>query len=206
MARKPAGPRSKKPGALPDFHLWNAVGRSVDPLLKRKSADPKSLLEALDRVSIAVEDQPVQTPRQTVPSFARAPLPSTRPMIAASRVAASDKPIEPNLKRRVARGHEPIDATLDLHGLTQDRARDALERFVAVCAKRGDRTLLVITGKGIKKTGYLQLEHKGVLRTMVPLWLNGPHLAPLVAGIDPAHQSHGGGGALYVRLKRRRAL
>lgn len=206
MARKPARPRSKKPGVLPDFHLWNAVGRSVDPLLKRKSADPKSLLEALEHASSLAEDQPIPTSRRAAPPFARAPLPSARPMIAASKVAASDKPIEPNLKRRLARGREPIDATLDLHGLTQDRARLALERFVAHSAKRGDRTLLVITGKGIKKTGYLQLEHKGVLRTMVPLWLNGPHLAPLVAGIDPAHQSHGGGGALYVRLKRRRDL
>nr|WP_281389740.1 Smr/MutS family protein [Pelagibacterium limicola] len=131
-------------------------------------------------------------------------MPSKAPLIAASKVAPAQKSIEPNLKRRVVRGREPIDATLDLHGMTQDKAQVALEAFVLSRAARGDRTLLVITGKGIKKTGYLQLEQKGVLREMVPLWLGTPKLGPLVAGIETAHQSHGGGGALYVRLKRGR--
>ncbi|WP_332713414.1 Smr/MutS family protein [Pelagibacterium mangrovi] len=201
MARKPPGPR--KTGPVRDWHLWNAVGHSVDPLLKRKSADPKALLEALEK---AGEEPQAGKPRDNSPRFARAPLPSARPVIAASKIAASEKSIEPNLKRRLARGYEPIDGTLDLHGMTQDQARAALEVFVLSRAARGARTLLVITGKGIKKTGYLQMEQKGVLREMVPLWLNASELAPLVAGVDPAHQSHGGGGALYVRLKRKRQM
>jgi DNA-nicking Smr family endonuclease len=202
MARKPPGPgKRRKTGAVRDFHLWNAVGETVDPLNKRKSADPRAaLLKALETPPRA---DPVR-PADTAPRFAVPPMPSQRPLIAASKVPASQKPIEPNLKRRVMRGHEPIDATLDLHGMTQIPAQAALEDFVQRHAVRGARTLLVITGKGIKKTGYLQLEQKGVLREMVPLWLNAPSLSPLVAGIEPAHQSHGGGGALYVRLKRRR--
>lgn len=203
MARKPPGPRPKKSGPVRDWHLWNAVGNSVDPLLRRKSADPKALLEALENSG---QEPDSGKPRDTAPRFARPPLPSARPMIAASKISASEKSMEPNLKRRVARGREPIDATLDLHGLTQDQARMALERFIPARVARGDRTVLVITGKGIKKTGYLQLEQKGVLREMVPLWLNATDLAPMVAGIDPAHQSHGGGGALYVRLKRKRQM
>ena len=203
MARKPPGPRPNKSGPVRDWHLWNAVGQTVDPLLKRKSTDPKSVLEALEKSG---QEPEAGKPKDNSPRFARPTLPSARPVIAASKVAASEKAIEPNLKRRLARGHEPIDATLDLHGMTQDQARSALERFVSARAARGDRTLLVITGKGIKKTGYLQLEQKGVLREMVPLWLNAPQFAPLIAGIDPAHQAHGGGGALYVRLKRKRQM
>lgn len=204
MARKPPGPRKTGPKAGPvrDFHLWNAVGKTVDPLANRKSADPKALLESLEA---PIEPEASSRPKRSeVPSFAKPPMPSQRPMIAASKIAASEKPIEPNLKRRVAKGREPIDGTIDLHGMTQAQAQIALENFVAIRAARGDRTLLVITGKGIKKTGYLQMEQKGVLREMVPLWLNAAGLSPLVAGIDPAHQSHGGGGALYVRLKRKR--
>lgn len=201
MARKPPGPRPRKTGPVRDWHLWNAVGNTVDPLSKRKSADPKALLEALEKAG----DEPETGKRNdTLPRFARPVLPSARPVVAASKIAASEKAIEPNLKRRLARGREPIDATLDLHGMTQAQARAALSVFVPARAARGDRTLLVITGKGIKKTGYLQMEQKGVLREMVPLWLNAPELAPLVAGIDPAHPGHGGGGALYVRLKRKR--
>ena len=157
MARKPPGPRPKKSGPVRDWHLWNAVGSTVDPLLRRKSTDPKALLEALEK---AAEEPDAGKPRDTSPRFARPPLPSAQPMIAASKIPASEKSIEPNLKRRLSRGHEPI--------------------------------------------GYLQLEQKGVLRSMVPVWLNAKELAPMVAGIDPAHQSHGGGGALYVRLKRKR--
>lgn len=203
MARKPPGPgKRKKSGVLGDVHLWRAVGETVDPLARRKSADPRAaLLKALETPEGDLLGSGVNKP---VPSFAAAPMPSKGPVIAASKIPASQKPIEPNLKRRVMRGREPIDATLDLHGMTQARAQAALEDFVQHRAARGDRTLLVITGKGIKKTGYLQLEQKGVLREMVPLWLNAPGIAPLVAGIEPAHQSHGGGGALYVRLKRRR--
>ena len=209
MARKtPPGPRGKKPGPVRDFHLWQSVGKTVEALPKRKSADPKTLLEEVEK-ALDPERGPDRSPRtdsRAVPSFARVPLPSRRPVIAASKIAASEKSIEPNLKRRVARGHEPIDGTLDLHGMTQAQAQLALERFVIARAGRGARTLLVITGKGIKKTGYLQMEQKGVLREMVPLWLNAPNLAPLVAGIDPAHTAHGGGGALYVRLKRKRQM
>ncbi|WP_090590963.1 Smr/MutS family protein [Pelagibacterium luteolum] len=203
MARKPPGTRKPKSGPVRDWHLWNAVGKTVDPLAKRKSADPKAVLDAIVEPD-APQDAQMRRPEPS--RFAKPPMPSRRPMIAASKVAASEKPIEPNLKRRVASGREPIDGTIDLHGMTQMQAQIALENFVAARAARGDRTLLVITGKGIKKTGYLQLERKGVLRDMVPLWLNAPHLSPLVAGIDPAHQSHGGGGALYVRLKRRREM
>lgn len=202
MARKPPGPsRGKKAGPPRDIALWAAVGETVDPLARRKSADPRAaLLKALERPEQAGRGGARADP----PRFATPPMPSKRPLIAASKIAASEKPIEPNLKRRVARGREPIDATLDLHGMTQRGAQEALEAFVQARAARGERTLLVITGKGIRKTGYLQLEQKGVLREMVPLWLNAPGLAPLVAGIETAHQSHGGGGALYVRLKRRR--
>jgi DNA-nicking Smr family endonuclease len=67
---------------------------------------------------------------------------------------------------------------------------------------RGDRTLLVITGKGLKKTDDLQILDRGVLRAMLPVWLAEPALAPLIAGWDAAAQEHGGDGAFYVRLRR----
>src|SRR5690606_36480894 len=62
MARKPPGPRPKKTGPVRDWHLWSAVGHTVDPLLRRKSADPKVLLEALES---AGEEPETGTPRDT---------------------------------------------------------------------------------------------------------------------------------------------
>jgi DNA-nicking Smr family endonuclease len=102
------------------------------------------------------------------------------------------------------RGQIEIDGTLDLHGMRQVEAHDALQRFVAARHRRGDRTVLVITGKGLKKVDgdATRILEKGVLRAMLPLWLSTPNLAPLIAGWSPAAQGHGGEGAFYVRLRR----
>ena len=99
-----------------------------------------------------------------------------------------------------------IDGTIDLHGMRQVEAHAALTRFVRARAARGDRTILVITGKGLKQVGddAAVLVERGVLRAMLPLWLSAPELAPLVAGWDAAAQGHGGEGAFYVRLRRER--
>jgi DNA-nicking Smr family endonuclease len=45
----------------------------------------------------------------------------------------------------------------------------------------------------------------GVLKQMVPRWLNEPELAALIASVQPAHVKHGGDGALYVYLRKARA-
>ena len=85
---------------------------------------------------------------------------------------------------------------IDLHGLGQDQARVALERFVLDCWNAGDRAVLVITGKGLRGDG--------VLRRMTPEWLAAPHLREIIAGVAESHRRHGGEGALYVALKRKR--
>ena len=112
--------------------------------------------------------------------------------------------IEPKLRRRLGRGQITIDGTLDLHGMRQDEARGALGRFVVARAERGDRTILVITGKGLKKLNGdpTTIVERGVLRTMLPIWLNAPELKSYVIGWDQAAQGHGGEGAWYVRLRR----
>jgi DNA-nicking Smr family endonuclease len=89
-----------------------------------------------------------------------------------------------------------IEQTLDLHGRTQADAHGALGRFLAGTQAAGCRCLLVVTGKGV--------ESGGTLRHMVPRWLNeGPNLERVVA-FCPAQPRHGGTGALYVLLRRRR--
>ncbi|MBV8939953.1 MAG: Smr/MutS family protein [Alphaproteobacteria bacterium] len=98
---------------------------------------------------------------------------------------------------RVRRGEYPISARLDLHGLTREEAQDALTESVFAAAERGERCLLVITGKGGPGG-------EGVLRQLLPVWLNLDALRPLVLAFDVAQPRHGGGGAFYVLLRRRR--
>jgi DNA-nicking Smr family endonuclease len=180
----------KAQDAIKDWHLWSEVTRTIAPLRPQKPVE----LEEPQAAPLRRPDPVKKRPPPNLPSYS--------PPI--QKKTSGESVIEPGLKRRLARGHVPIDATIDLHGLTQVEAQSALQRFITARAARGDRTLLVITGKGIKKTGYGMLEQRGVLRAMLPRWLAEPALAPLVAGHEPAGRGHGGEGAFYVRLKRGR--
>jgi DNA-nicking Smr family endonuclease len=121
------------------------------------------------------------------------------PTLPASRAVpphrGEGKRIEPNRRHRIARERDEIGARLDLHGLTQDRARAVLEAFLRRAWDDGWRAVLVVTGKGV--------QGDGVLRRRVPDWLGAPELAHIVAGLSEAARHHGGEGALYVALKRK---
>ena len=101
---------------------------------------------------------------------------------------------------------EPIDARIDLHGMTQQQAHAALLRFLHRAQASGAKTALVVTGKGLRKSmdsAERDADYKpGVLKRQVPMWLALPEFRLLVVGFDDAHVGHGGEGALYVRLRR----
>ncbi len=171
-----------------DRKLWRAVVRDVKPL-KRGATSP----------SVEVEPEPDKRERparraakQKPPALL--PRPPELPPLVAGKAAGLDKRTALRLKR----GQLEIEATLDLHRHTQAEARAALDAFVAGAQARGLRCVLVITGKGQVS------EDGGVLRAMVPRWLDqAPNRARIVA-IAHAQTRHGGAGALYVLLKRKR--
>lgn len=107
---------------------------------------------------------------------------------------AAPPPANRGAEKRVRRGKLEIGASLDLHGHTQDSGRAALGRFLRSAKKRGDRTVIVITGAG--RGG------EGVLKRALPEWLASGDLRALVSGFAQAHRLHGGAGAYYVFLKR----
>lgn len=78
----------------------------------------------------------------------------------------------------------------------------ALLRFLRSIQAKGGKLVLVITGKGVRGSGHPE---RGVLRRQVPLWLALPEFRDLVVGFDKAAIGHGGEGALYVRLRKRRS-
>jgi len=107
---------------------------------------------------------------------------------------------------RLRRGMMEPDARIDLHGLTQAAAHRTLFAWLTAAHARGHRLVLVITGKGNAKNDenapWMMSKH-GVLKQMVPRWLNERAFAGLIAHIRPAHARHGGDGALYVYLRKR---
>jgi DNA-nicking Smr family endonuclease len=61
--------------------------------------------------------------------------------------------------------------------------------------------VLVITGKGTVAPKGME---RGVLKREVPLWLGSAEFRRLVIGFEEAASRHGGSGALYVRVRRKR--
>lgn len=118
--------------------------------------------------------------------------------------APKPPPAKPEDKRAFDRGWEEklskkgaeVEARLDLHGMSQTEAYDALRRFIRAQQAAGRRTLLVITGKG--RVG------GGVLRRLLPLWLEEAPLRDAVIAFTPAKQKDGGAGAFYVRLRKKK--
>jgi DNA-nicking Smr family endonuclease len=186
---------SKGRPELSDWHLWTEVKRSVRPL-RREVPGP------------AEQSLPVPASRPPPVFVKGAPwigpaLPAYQPSAGPGLRTEPGRVIEPRLRRRLTRGQLEIDATIDLHGMRQGEARAALQRFLLARLDRGDRTLLVITGKGLQSRDGDRIE-RGVLRSMLPFWLAEATLAPFVAGWDIAARHHGGEGAYYVRLRRAR--
>jgi DNA-nicking Smr family endonuclease len=173
--------------------LWTGVARSVTPLHpSRGSAKVPGPTQAGK-----VDAKPPTKAETSAPPRSRAATPNE------SRSGKNTPPLAPlgrRLKQRVARGHEPIDARLDLHGFTQTQAHAALLRFLRRAQSDGVRMVLVVTGKGTSKD--VEPHERGVLKRQVPLWLALPEFRSLVIGFEDAHIGHGGAGALYVRLRR----
>jgi len=97
--------------------------------------------------------------------------------------------------KQLTRGERAVEAAIDLHGMTLDAAHGALKRFIDSQMRAERRCLLVITGKGGP-------DRPGRLKREVPLWL--AEWKPPVLAVVQAAPKHGGAGALYVLLQRRR--
>ena len=131
--------------------------------------------------------------------------PSAKPKPATKKSPATTGGVDGRTAERLRRGTIAPDSKLDLHGLTESAAHRALGTFLQAAHRRGDRLVLVVTGNGARAADDpfgLEPRSRGVLKTMVPRWLAEPQFARLIADLRAAHLRHGGGGALYVYLRK----
>jgi DNA-nicking Smr family endonuclease len=174
--------------------LWSKAMADVKPLRRKRRARKAAAPTPSSAPHLAPETPaPVPSPaapRRTASPPATKATPVPRP--------TPEPGIDKNTLAKLKRGDMEIAARIDLHGMTQAHAHAELHAFLGRAVARGARLLLVITGKGSAGDG--------VLRRQLPHWIHASPHHGRVLRIEPAHIRHGGGGAWYVFLRRRRDL
>jgi DNA-nicking Smr family endonuclease len=185
-----------------DALLWKRIADTTKPLPGRSVKVPAT--RAKQRKPATKTSPPAPAAPTKPPERRELPRPpELRP--------GEAKGLDRRTAERLRRGQFPIEARIDLHGQTQAEAHRALTAFVTGSHKAGRRCVLVITGKGgppgarqDSGEGVMPDRERGILRRAVPRWLNEPDLRPLILGFAQAQPTHGGAGAVYVLLRRKR--
>jgi DNA-nicking Smr family endonuclease len=107
--------------------------------------------------------------------------------------------LDRRLVRRLRNGEFAYQSHLDLHGMTAEQARAAVDSFLTTAYRRGYRCVLIVHGRGHNSTDQVP-----VLKRKVTAWLSRGSWARLVLAFTSARACDGGAGALYVLLRRKR--
>ncbi len=199
MSRK--GPRGLTPE---ERALWQKVTQKATPLHPdRPQPTPQEVLH------IAPE-RPQPQP-QAIPNFtigqksADTMLPHNLSPGISETLGIQLVQMDRKARAQLRRGKIRPESRIDLHGMTLARAHPELNRFIYDAHARGRRLVLVITGKGKDRysDGPIPVR-RGVLKHQVPHWLTTPPLSRVVLQVAEAHLRHGGNGAYYVYLRRKR--
>lgn len=202
--------------------MWEAVAKSVQrsvPGAKLPPADSPPHRSASNTSAPAKKPAASSSRAALKNSTAQArpiqrPQGSPEPPIRVEPARSAIDPLGPRTpgldrrtSKRLSRGEAQPEARLDLHGMSAERAHRALIGFIGAQHAAGARCVLVITGKGGRRSDDLngwRPDRVGVLKTMAPEWLRQPPLGGMVTKVFQAHQRHGGEGALYVYLRKSR--
>lgn len=169
--------------------LWRLATRDVARrAAKPPAGGPESPTKAVARPARAA----------TTPPAKKAPAAAAR---SASALGAGD----PARDRLVASGRLAIDKTIDLHGLTEIGAHRVVRRALLGAAAKGERLLLIITGKGARDIDREHGPGRGVIRRRFLDWIEEPDLRARIARVAQAKPKDGGAGAFYVYLKKKGA-
>lgn len=175
--------------------LWKRVIASVTPLKAR----PVKAVEAAEKPVAPVPAPIVAKPRCRVP----APRPAPAPAPATPPRRESANTLDSSWDRRLSRGLVSPETTIDLHGHSLASAYDRLDFGLEVAIGRGDRVLLLVTGKPPRPES--ERPHaRGAIRAAVGDWLASSRHSDRIAAVRTAHPRHGGAGALYIVLRRPR--
>ena len=184
---------SDRPLTAGEKALWQKFIETVEPLdqgrVKRIDSLPvqKKLRQPAGPITAAT----FGSPGKAVPLKDQQPVPERTGL-------------DSHWDRRIAKGVIQPDITVDLHGYSLSSAHGRLDSALELSIAAGHRAILLITGKARSTEQREREGGRGAIRAAISDWLAASRHAPYIAAVRRAHPRHGGSGALYIILRRRR--
>jgi DNA-nicking Smr family endonuclease len=182
-----------------DQALWANYTRQVAPLTGKPerpvtAVEPSLPAKAVQRARKPTPDAPA--PQDDIATWLRArgtPVKRSR----GSALAVGDQPagLDKSTWSKFRSGRLGVARTLDLHGMTAQRAHAALIGFLRAAHADQVRVVEVVTGRGSGESG-------GVIRRELPMWLNLPDIRPMILGASHPHPLNPGSVRLILRRIR----
>jgi len=178
--------------------MWDKVASTVTPLAPLPPASGAPISGREDDDATASPPAPVRKIRGRVPPpLVPAPVP-------AKTRGADTAPLDGSWERRIAKDTLQPDFSLDLHGASLDQAYARLMHGLAQARAMGARVVLVVTGKSRPVDAADRASQRGAIRAKLADWLAASEFATDIVALRGAHRRHGGAGAIYVVLRKRR--
>ena len=167
-----------------EAELWARVTATIRPLSRQPEREPQT--EPVPQSKVEPRPAVAKTARKVPPSPPPPPRPGTT--------------LDGTWDRKLGSGSVSPDRVVDLHGHNLDRAWSAIDSALERAIESGDRVVLLITGHS--RLGGPPVQ-RGRIRAAVHDWLAASRHAAKIAAVRPAHGRHGGGGSLYIILRRK---
>lgn len=164
-----------------EAELWARVTATIRPLSREK----------IDQKTAAPERRRGEKPTQA--AIEKSPQAAVSPRSLGTTLDSS-------WDRQLRAGTVEPDRILDLHGMNLDTAWRAIDRTLERAIAAGDRVVLLVTGH--HRPGDRPIE-RGRIRAAVHDWLAVSRHSARIAAVRGAHRRHGGGGSLYIIVRRR---
>ncbi|GAC1344722.1 MAG: hypothetical protein NVSMB23_19980 [Myxococcales bacterium] len=185
-------PRPRAPG-LSEEDLWALATEGADPLRDRSAPiRPGPVPVAYTVLPLDPDLQAYDELRALVSGEVAFDLADSDEFI-----EGGARGLDPRVLRRLRKGDFSVQGHLDLHGLSREEARPALEAFLAAARTAKKRCVLVVHGRGLHSKDQVP-----VLKDAMKRWMATARFAQHVLAFATARPHDGGAGAVYVLLRR----
>lgn len=190
----------RRPGrrlSAEEAEIWAQVARTVTPLERRRPAPAAMMPVPAKAVALPSAPTPKKIKGRVPPPLPPKPVPAR---------AKADAPLhlDGSWEKRISKGTLVPDFSLDLHGSNLDQAYVRLMHGLTQAKAMGARVVLIVTGKPRPVDAMDRGTARGAIRAKITDWLAASDHAHDIVAIRGAHRRHGGQGAIYVVLRKRR--